>query len=114
MADHKPTRTDGDERATLHALLQYCRESFVRKLDDVDDAAARRRLVPSATTLLWLTQHLAHAEHLWLSQRFAGRPVTRPQRDVAGLRRARLGEQGKSRCSGDPPAHCATLQKRTA
>jgi hypothetical protein len=73
MSDIKPTRTDGDERATLLALFQYCRDSFVRKLDGVDDATARRRLLPSDTTLLWLTQHLAHAEHLWFAQRFAGR-----------------------------------------
>lgn len=75
MADQKPTQTDGDERATLHALLQYCRESFVRKLDGVGDEEARRRLLPSPTTLLWLTQHLAHAEQLWVAQRFAGEPI---------------------------------------
>ena len=76
MADQKPPRTDADERTTLHALLQYCRESFVRKLDGLDDAGAQRRLLPSATTLLWLTQHLAHAEHLWIVQRFAGEDAT--------------------------------------
>jgi hypothetical protein len=75
MADQKPTRTDGDERATLQALLQYCRESFVRKLDGIGDADARRRLLPSATTLLWLTQHLAHAEQLWIAERFAGEAI---------------------------------------
>jgi hypothetical protein len=41
MADRKPTRTDGDERTTLGALLRYCRESFVRKLDDLDGATGR-------------------------------------------------------------------------
>jgi len=78
MPDRKPTRTNDDERTTLHALLQYCRVSFVRKLDGVDDATARRRLLPSDTTLLWITQHLAHAEHLWVTQRFAGRPDDAP------------------------------------
>jgi hypothetical protein len=71
MADQKPTRTDADERATLHALLQYCRDSFVRKLDGVRDEDARRRLLPSDTTLLWLTQHLSYAEDIWVAQRFA-------------------------------------------
>jgi hypothetical protein len=72
MPDRKPTRTAGDERTTLHALLQYCRDSFVRKLDGVDDATARRELLPTPTTLLWLTQHLSYAEDIWVAQRFAG------------------------------------------
>jgi len=85
MADQKPTRTDADERATLHALLQYCRDSFVRKLDGLDDEAARRRLLPTETTLLWLTQHLAHAERLWVVQRFAGEDeTTTPAETLAG------------------------------
>jgi Protein of unknown function (DUF664) len=72
MADTKPTRTAADERETLHALLQYCRDSFVRKLDGIDEQAARRELLPTATTLLWLTRHLAYAEDIWVAQRFAG------------------------------------------
>jgi len=72
MADQKPTRTAGDERVTLHALLQYCRDSFLRKLDGVDDATARRELLPTPTTLLWLTRHLSYAEDIWVTQRFAG------------------------------------------
>ena len=72
MADQKPTRTAVEERGTLHALLQYCRDSFVRKLGGIDDTDATRRLLPSNTTLLWLTQHLAHAEDLWVVRRFAG------------------------------------------
>jgi hypothetical protein len=78
MPDQKPTRTSDDERTTLHALFQYCRDSFVRKLDGVDDASARLRLLPSDTTLFWLTQHLAHAEHLWIAQRFAGQDGDAP------------------------------------
>jgi len=85
MADRKPTRTDADERETLHALLQYCRDSFVRKLDGLDDEQARRRLLPTDTTLLWLAQHLAHAEHLWVVRRFAGEDGTiAPAATLAG------------------------------
>jgi hypothetical protein len=72
MTDQKPPRTGADERATSHALLRYCRDSFVRKLDGVGEEDARRRLLPSATTLLWLTQHLSYAEDIWVTQRFAG------------------------------------------
>ena len=56
------------------ALLQFQRESFVRSLDGVSEADARRPLVDSGTSLLWLTKHLAGAEDLWLVRRFAGRP----------------------------------------
>jgi len=58
-------------------LLQYQRESFARKLDGVDEAAARRSPVPSGTTLLWLATHMAEAEQLWVLVRFAGLEVDR-------------------------------------
>jgi hypothetical protein len=61
-----------DERTTVMALLQFQRQSFVRKLDGVGDEDARRRLVGSTTTLLWLAKHLTVAEDLWLLRRFAG------------------------------------------
>jgi uncharacterized damage-inducible protein DinB len=72
MSDLKPPRLAGDERATLLALLQFQRESVLRKVDGLDDEAANRCLVGSETTLLWLVQHLAHAETLWLQVRFRG------------------------------------------
>ncbi len=72
MPDQKPPRLVDDERATLHALLRYQRESFVRKVTGVGDGDARRALVPSGTTLLWLTKHLARAETTWVRCRFAG------------------------------------------
>ena len=72
MTDRKPPRLEGDERDTLHALLQYQRDSLVRKVTGVEEAAARTTAVGSGTTLLWLVQHLAFAERLWLEHRFAG------------------------------------------
>jgi Protein of unknown function (DUF664) len=72
MPDRKPPRLDGDERHTVLALWQFQRESFVRKLSGVDEADARRALVASGTTLLWLAQHMARAETLWVVERFAG------------------------------------------
>jgi uncharacterized damage-inducible protein DinB len=65
-----------NERETLHALLQYQRESFVRKVDGVDEDAARRPLVPTGTTLLWLLKHMARAETVWIVHRFAGEDVS--------------------------------------
>ena len=73
MTDQRPPRLAGDERATLVALLQFQRESFVRKVAGVDDEAARWSPVPTGTSLLWLTKHLAGAEAVWVLTRFAGR-----------------------------------------
>jgi Protein of unknown function (DUF664) len=75
LTDRKPPRVFGDERATLVALLQYLRESVVRKVEGVSDRDARRSPVPTGTSLLWIVKHLARAEALWLLERFAGQRV---------------------------------------
>jgi uncharacterized damage-inducible protein DinB len=75
VVDRKPPRLVADERATLLALLQYQRESFARKVEGVDDAAARSSPVASGTSLLWLAKHMATAESLWIVHRFAGEPA---------------------------------------
>jgi hypothetical protein len=81
VPDLKPPRIVGDDRATMQLLLLYHRESFVRKVSGVDEEAACRPMVPSGTSLLWLTQHLAHAEKLWFLVRFAGEDVDMTQRE---------------------------------
>jgi Protein of unknown function (DUF664) len=78
VTDRKPPRVVAGERETLLALLQYQRESVVRKVTGVDETAARTPLVDSGTTLLWLTKHLAHAETLWVLRRFAGEDTPLP------------------------------------
>jgi hypothetical protein len=75
VADRKPPRLAGDDRETLCALLQYQRESFVRKVAGVADEVARTSLVESGTTIFWLTQHMAQAEQRWIIQRFAAAAV---------------------------------------
>jgi hypothetical protein len=75
MPDQKPPRLAGDERETLRALLQYQRESLVRKVAGLDDAAARRSPVATGTSLLWLVRHMAGAEITWVLRRFAGQDV---------------------------------------
>jgi len=83
MPDLKPPRYVAGERETLLALLQYQRDSLVRKVAGVSDDDARREFVGTGTTLLWLVKHLARAEDLWFGQRFAGaEPVIRD--DVVG------------------------------
>jgi uncharacterized damage-inducible protein DinB len=82
VVDRKPPRLEGDERATLHALLQFQRDSLIRKVSGVDDAAARRSPVASGTTLLWLMKHIAYAEALWVLRRFTGDDVELPDGGV--------------------------------
>jgi hypothetical protein len=82
MDDQKPPYLAGDEREVLSALLRYQRESVVRKIADIEDAGARRAMVASGTSLLWLVRHLAYAETIWIVQRFAGEDVEPPDATV--------------------------------
>ncbi len=83
MPDRQPPRLDRDERGTLQALLQYQRDSLVRKVAGVDEEAARGELVGSGTTLLWLLKHMASAETVWILHRFAGDDIA-PRDDTVG------------------------------
>jgi uncharacterized damage-inducible protein DinB len=82
VPDRKPPRLEGGERETLGALLQYQRDSLLRKVDGIDEGAARRPLVPSGTSLLWLVKHLRRAETVWVLHRFAGQDVEIPDDTV--------------------------------
>lgn len=81
MVDHKPPRRIADERGTLLALLEYQRESLIAKVDGLDADTATAVVTPSGTTLLWLLQHMAHAETLWMVHRYLG---ATPQDDDPG------------------------------
>lgn len=82
MADRKPPRVAGGELETVLTLLQYQRESLVRKLSGVGDEAARARFVDSDTSLLWLAKHMTKAETVWFLIRFAGLDVVLPDDTV--------------------------------
>ena len=73
MSDSRPPKLAADERETLCTALRYVRESFVRKVEGVDEEPARWSPVGSGTSLLWLTRHLAFAESVWVLGRFADR-----------------------------------------
>jgi Protein of unknown function (DUF664) len=72
VPDLKPPRVNAGERKTRQALLQYQRDSLIRKLTGAGEAAARRPVVGSGTTLLWLVKHMTRAEIVWVAVRFAG------------------------------------------
>jgi uncharacterized damage-inducible protein DinB len=78
VPDLKPPKLAGDEQETLRVLLQFQRDSLVRKVAGVDDRAARTSPVGSGTTLLWLMRHMSHAESLWILCRFAGEETDLP------------------------------------
>lgn len=73
MTDRKPPRVTADELATLTSLLQFQRESLVRKVEGVTPQQAAWSPVPSGTNLLWLVTHMTDAEETWVVRRFAGR-----------------------------------------
>src|ERR1700728_874686 len=82
MPDRKPPRLTGDERETVQALLQYQRDSMVRKASGVSEEAARHTVVGSGTSLLWLVKHMARAETLWVLRRYAGQDADLPDDSV--------------------------------
>ncbi|MHB8467510.1 MAG: DinB family protein [Acidimicrobiales bacterium] len=72
MEDRPPPHLLADEKNTLVSFLDYVRESFVGKLDGLDEAACHRELVASGTNLYWLVTHLTEAEITWFQRVFAG------------------------------------------
>lgn len=64
-----------DERTTLETFLDYYREVIKRKLEGVSEEEARRRLVPSVTTLGGLVKHLHRVEVSWFQHRLAQVPA---------------------------------------
>lgn len=64
----------GDERAVLTSFLDFHRAVLLRKLRGLPDADARRRLVPSATTLAGLVKHLTLVERNWFPTLLAPEP----------------------------------------
>jgi hypothetical protein len=63
-----------DERTTLEVFLDYYREAVKAKVRGVSEEDARRRLVPSATTLAGLIKHLCRVEVSWFQHRLAQIP----------------------------------------
>ncbi|MBA2362600.1 MAG: DinB family protein [Chloroflexia bacterium] len=66
------------EKETLEGFLDYHRATLLHKVSGLDEAALRRRLVPSETTLLGLVKHLAYVERGWFQSVFAGLEVEEP------------------------------------
>ncbi len=63
----------GSEREQIDSFLHDNRVEIVGLLDGLTEEQARRRLVPSLTTLLGLVKHAAFAERVWFDAALAGR-----------------------------------------
>jgi uncharacterized damage-inducible protein DinB len=62
------------ERETLEGFLEYHRRVLSGKLRGLSEEDARRRLVPSLTTLLGLVSHAAAVERNWFQHHLGGKP----------------------------------------
>src|SRR5690242_12625998 len=61
-----------DERTQLEAFIEDYRVAIERTLDGLTDEQARRRLVPSATTLLGLVKHVTWMQRVWFEECVGG------------------------------------------
>ena len=66
----------GSEREVLEAFLDLYRDIVIRKVEGVPAEAARRRLVPSPTTLAGLIRHLTSVEREWFHSVLDKRPAS--------------------------------------
>lgn len=62
-----------DLRGRLDELVDEYRAALRASLDGLTEEQARRRLVPSKTTLLGLVKHVTYVEGVWFDQAVTGR-----------------------------------------
>jgi len=74
LADEEDLVAVAGERQTLEGFLEYHRRVLSGKLRGLSEQDVRRRLVPSATTLLGLVSHAAAVERNWFQHYLGGKP----------------------------------------
>lgn len=60
----------GSEKDSLQVALDRHRDAVLWKIEGLDDAALRRAMTPSGTSLLGLVKHLAAVEYGWFCETF--------------------------------------------
>jgi uncharacterized damage-inducible protein DinB len=63
-----------DERTQLDAFVEEYRRALELTLDSLTEEQARRRLVPSTTTLLGLLKHVTWMQRVWFEECVGGSP----------------------------------------
>ena len=63
-----PATYDAPLRRQLDAFVDDHRDALLQSLDGLTEEQARRRLVPSRTTLLGLVKHAAFVEKVWFDE----------------------------------------------
>jgi hypothetical protein len=63
-----------DERTQLDAFVEEYRSGLEATLDGLTEEQVRRRLVPSATTLLGLLKHVTWMQRVWFEECVGGTP----------------------------------------
>ncbi|MEH1013783.1 DinB family protein [Micromonospora sp. CPCC 206060] len=66
--------TAAHEREMLESFVDFYRDELKETLTGVSEADARRRLVPSLTTLIGLVKHNCAVERNWFQHRLLGIP----------------------------------------
>ncbi len=61
-----------DERTQLDAFVEEYRSAIAATLEGLTEEQARRRLVPSATTLLGLLKHVTWMQRVWFEECVGG------------------------------------------
>lgn len=61
-----------DERTQLEAFVEEYRTTLESTLEGLTDDQVRRRLVPSATTLLGLVKHVTWMQRIWFEECIGG------------------------------------------
>ena len=61
-----------DERTQLEAFIEEYRSGIEATLDGLTEEQVRRRLVPSATTLLGLVKHVTWMQRVWFEECVGG------------------------------------------
>lgn len=73
MAQTDRARWDDAQRRRIEELIDEYRRALHDSLDGLTEEVARRRLVPSKTTLLGLVKHATFVEGVWFDQAITGR-----------------------------------------
>jgi uncharacterized damage-inducible protein DinB len=84
LADEEDLVAAAGERETLEGFLEYHRRVLSGKLRGLSEEDARRRLVPSLTTMLGLVRHAAAVERNWFQHYLGGKPREEITGDARG------------------------------